>query len=195
MESETLFRIIFGFLLILGFGIRTYFKKQVKEVERVEHRHERRERFLYNLVLVSYLLMFFYLFTSWLDFAHIPLPAWVRWTGALIICSSSALFFWTHQTLGSNWSGVLEISKGHRLVIEGPYRYVRHPMYSAFFLCAIGVPLLSANWFIGVIHFGAVMWMYMARVSSEENMMIEHFGGAYRQYMTMSGRLLPRFKK
>ncbi len=195
MDSETLFRVILGIALVVFFCIRVYFQKQAKRVERVARCHERRDRFFYNLLLGSYLLMFLYVFTPWLDFAHIPLPAWVRWIGALITGSGIWLFTWSHQTLGANWSGVLEISKGHRMVIEGPYRYVRHPMYSAFFIFGLGILLQTANWFIGVPHLGAVVWMYLTRVASEEAMMIEHFGDAYRQYMTMTRRLLPRFQK
>lgn len=195
MNSETMFRTIFAITIVVGLCIRAYFQKQAKRVERIEQRNERRDRFFYNLVLVSYLLMPFYVFTSWLDFAHMTLPAWVRWVGVLINCFSIGLFAWTHKTLGANWSGILEISKDHRLMTEGPYRYVRHPMYSTFFVGALGILLLSANWFIGVAHLGAVTWMYLARVDSEESMMIEHFGDVYRQYMSTSGRLLPRFKK
>lgn len=195
MDFETLFRAILGILLIVFFGIRVYFQKQAKKVERVSRRHERRDRFFYNLILGSYLLMFLYVFTPWLDFAHISLPAWVRLIGVLITCSGIWLFTWSHQTLGANWSGVLEISEGHRLVIEGPYRYVRHPMYSAFFIFGLGILFQSANWFIGAPHFMMVLWMYLTRVASEEAMMIDHFGDAYRQYMTTTRRLLPRFQK
>ena len=195
MESETVFRIIFGITLVAGMGIRVYFQKQAKGVERVASYHQRRERFLLNLLLSSYLLMLLYVFTPWLDFSHIPLPTWIRWIGALMICVGLGLFTWTHQVLGANWSGVLEISKGHRFVTEGPYRYVRHPMYGTMFWSAVGTLLLSANWFIGVSHLGAVLWIYLARVSSEEAMMIEHFGDDYRQYMTTTGRLLPRIHK
>jgi protein-S-isoprenylcysteine O-methyltransferase Ste14 len=191
---ETPFRIIFGMLLVIGLAIRVYFQKQVAAVERVARRHERRDRFFYNLVLASYLLMFLYVFTPWLDFAHLPLPAWLRWVGALIACAGTGLFSWSHQTLGANWSGILEISKGHRFVSEGPYRYVRHPMYSAFFVLGLGLLLLSANWLIGVSHLAAVTWMYRARVASEEALMSEHFGDTYRQYMATTGRLLPRLK-
>jgi protein-S-isoprenylcysteine O-methyltransferase Ste14 len=194
MESESLFRIIFGILLVVGLGTRTYFQKQTKGIERVERRHEQRDRFFYNLVLGTYMLMFLYLLTPWLNFAHMPLPAWVRWVGALISCANIGLFVWTHQALGANWSGILEISKGHSLVTGGPYRSVRHPMYSTFFVGGIGILLLSANWFIGATHFGAVTWMYLARVESEEAMMIEHFGDVYRDYMTKSGRLLPKLR-
>jgi protein-S-isoprenylcysteine O-methyltransferase Ste14 len=193
--AETPFRIVVGILMVLFSVTRTYFQRQVRGVDRVSGRHERRDTLLYNLVIASYLPMILYVFLPWLDFAHLAVPVWLRWLGGATAGAGTVLFGWSHQTLGKNWSGILELHRGHVLVTEGPYRYVRHPMYSAFFVTAIGLFLLSANWFIGVLPVAAVTWMYLARVSSEEEMMIEQFGEAYRQYMKKTGRLWPRWSR
>jgi protein-S-isoprenylcysteine O-methyltransferase Ste14 len=68
-------------------------------------------------------------------------------------------------------------------------------MYTAFFVIGFGFLLLSANWFISAIYLGTLTLMYATRVSIEEKMMLERFGDEYHQYMTKTGRLLPRFKK
>jgi protein-S-isoprenylcysteine O-methyltransferase Ste14 len=194
-HAETPFRIAVGILMVLFSVTRTYFQRQVGGVEKVSRRHERRDTFLYNLVMASYLPMILYVFAPWLDFAHLPVPVWLRWLGGATACAGTVLFGWSHRTFGKNWSGILELHEGHVLVAEGPYRYVRRPMYSAFFVTAIGLFLLSANWLIGVLPVAAVTWMYSARVLSEEEMMIEQFGDAYRQYMKKTGRLWPRWSR
>lgn len=192
--AEGMFRVVFGIVLTLSLAIRVYFQRQTRGFAKVDVRHERRERRFYNLVFCSYLLMFVYVVSPWLDFAHFPLPVWVRWLGGGLMTASLGLFWWTHRTLGLNWSGVLAIRQEHVLVTHGPYRRVRHPMYTAFFVSGIGILLLSANWFIAAVNLGAVTWMYLVRVPAEEAMMLEHFGEAYRQYMTRAGRLMPRLR-
>lgn len=194
-DTELIFRIALGILFVAVWAIRLYFQKKVKAVERVSSRHERRENFSYRLVAFSFVPMLIYVFTPWLDFAHLPFPQWLRWIGVGVAVASTGLYWWAHQALGRNWSGLLEISRDHSLVTEGPYRSVRHPLYSAFFMFAIGILLLSANWLVGTACLAALIYMYLMRVSDEEEMMIERFGDSYRQYMRRTGRLLPRLGK
>jgi protein-S-isoprenylcysteine O-methyltransferase Ste14 len=194
LTSETAFRVATGVLVTVGLAVRTYFKRQARTAETASLRHERRERLFYNLVLASYLLCYVYVLSTWVDFAHLPLPASLRWPGAGALLAGIGLLFWTHQALGRNFSGVLEIRKEHALVTRGPYRLVRHPMYSAFFVFGFGLLLLSANWLIAGANVGAITWMYLVRAPDEERMLAEHFGDAYRQYMQGTGRLLPRLR-
>ena len=103
-----------------------------------------------------------------------------------------ALYGWTHKTLDGNWSNVLEIRENHKLITAGPYRHVRHPMYTAFWLWVIFQgPLLSnaAVWLVGIVTWAIT---YCLRVADEEQMMIEQFGRQYEQYMRKTGRLWPK---
>ncbi len=135
----------------------------------------------------------FYFLTPWVDFAGLPLPAWLRGLGAALAFLGIGLFGRAHQALGNNWTAVLALSPNHQFVTSGPYRWVRHPMYSAFYLIGLGLFLLSANWLVALVYLGALTLMYAARVGLEEAMMLGRFGEAYRRYMETTGRLLPRF--
>jgi len=73
------------------------------------------------------------------------MPAWSRWLGVALGIVSLQLFGWTHHALGRNWSTRLVIKEGHSLVTSGPYRWVRHPMYTAIFGSWLAIFLLSAN--------------------------------------------------
>jgi protein-S-isoprenylcysteine O-methyltransferase Ste14 len=166
----------------LFFGVRTYFQRKVKRLFREYGRvNEKQERLFFRLFALAYLLMPLYFLTPWLDFAGLAWPAWLRWLGGGITCTGIGLFGWAHQALGMNWTAVLALSKEHKLVTTGPYRAVRHPMYSAFFMIGIGLLLLSANGFIGVTYLGTLLLMVAARVSLEEKMMLERFGESHRQ--------------
>lgn len=193
--SELIFRIAVGLVIATWVGARIYFQKKIGSGEKVSSHHGRRERLSYMLVSVSFLPIFLYIFTSLFSFAHFSTPDRLRWTGLVIGLSGSGLFAWTHLALGKNWSRVLEIAKDHELVTGGPYQFVRHPMYSSFFLMGIGVLLLSSNWLVGGLNLAAVTYMYLVRVADEEAMMLGQFGQSYQTYMGNTGRVFPRLWK
>jgi protein-S-isoprenylcysteine O-methyltransferase Ste14 len=113
------------------------------------------------------------------------------WLGTLVFALSLLLFYRCHRDLGRSWSVTLEIRETHRLVTTGVYRYVRHPMYAAFFLWALAQALLLANWIAGpagIIGFGT---LFAFRVRREERMMEQNFGDAYRAYEKQTRRIVP----
>ena len=85
----------------------------------------------------------------------------------------------------------LEIRETHRLVTRGVYRYVRHPMYSAFFLWAVAQALLLANWIAGPAGLAGFGTLFALRMPREERMMKEKFGDEYRAYEARTHRIVP----
>ena len=90
------------------------------------------------------------------------------------------LFHLTHQQLGRYWSVTLDTRKKHKLIADGVYARVRHPMYSAFWLLALAQAALLANWVAGLS--GIVGWgiLFFFRIGREEQLMIDTFGAEYR---------------
>jgi protein-S-isoprenylcysteine O-methyltransferase Ste14 len=192
LANELPFRIVTAVLFALFTGTGWYFQDFIQRSQRITVKHERRETFFFQLNGLVWIPILLYIVSPWLDFAHLPISAWLRWAGSLILLFGNACFFWSHRTLGRNWSGILEIRQGHSLVTDGPYRFVRHPMYTAILLVGMGVSLLSANWLVSVPYLGAFCAIIFIRIPSEEAMMLEQFGDAYRNYMQRTGRLVPR---
>jgi protein-S-isoprenylcysteine O-methyltransferase Ste14 len=126
--------------------------------------------------------------------AQMPLPEWLRWLGVVIGLSALGLFAWVHRSLGHNLSATLRIKEEHSLVTDGPYRWIRHPMYTAFFLLHLGAFFLTANWFIGGSWLAGLIIVVATRVQREETMLIGLFGDDYRAYMRRTGRFLPSGK-
>lgn len=123
------------------------------------------------------------------SYAFRPAQAWL---GVLVAVAALVMFRLTHRALGRNWSVSLDVRENHRLITDGIYRRVRHPMYTAFWLWAVAQALLLPNWvagFAGLIGFGT---LFFGRIAKEEQMMVDTFGDEYRQYMARTGRLLPR---
>jgi protein-S-isoprenylcysteine O-methyltransferase Ste14 len=79
----------------------------------------------------------------------------------------------------------------HRLVQTGVYRFVRHPMYSSFFLLGLAQFLLLPNWVGGGAGLAGAAILYAFRIGREEKMMLENFGDEYRGYMRQTKRLVP----
>jgi protein-S-isoprenylcysteine O-methyltransferase Ste14 len=101
------------------------------------------------------------------------------------------MFFATHRALGRNWSVSLDVRQDHRLITEGVYRHVRHPMYTAFWLWAVAQALLLPNWVAGLSGLLGFGILYFLRVSQEEQLMLDTFGDDYRAYMARTKRLIP----
>jgi protein-S-isoprenylcysteine O-methyltransferase Ste14 len=111
--------------------------------------------------------------------------------GVLCLVIGLWLFHRSHADLGTNWSITLEVREQHRLITQGVYRRIRHPMYSALVLYAVGQALVIPNWVAGPSNLIAFAFLYGLRVRAEERMMVEQFGDEYGAYRARTKRLVP----
>jgi len=131
---------------------------------------------------------------QWMGWSALPLPAWLRWIGIAAGLLTIALFLWVHRALGENWSASVEPKEQHALVTSGPYRWVRHPMYTTMLVWTLAFFLLSANWFVGITWL-ALSILAASRAGAEEAALIEKFGAEYRAYMQRTPRFLPGLRR
>ncbi|MCU0419540.1 MAG: isoprenylcysteine carboxylmethyltransferase family protein [Cyclobacteriaceae bacterium] len=158
----------------------------LREKERV------RERWVVWIVGVTVIpISIVWLFTPWIRFAQWPCPPWLVITGGAVGAAALALFIWTHRTLQSNWSPVLQIRVGHELITSGPYRWVAHPMYTAMALGVVGNALLTANFLLTLLHVAGLGLLLWVRLRDEELLLEEQFGDRYRQFLLTRWRLIP----
>ena len=196
-----IFRILFIGLLVLMVGIRGYYQSiaLVKAVAPSQNDKLTFKEGWLNLTLRSVLGLAFLVsliayvgYPQAMAWSALPLPVWVRWVGFGVGLLSLLLLFWVHHSLGENFSSTLHVREKQTLVTYGPYRWVRHPMYTTLYLLVVAFFLLSANWFIGLTGFGGLTGVVAFRLKREEEVMIEKFGDDYRNYMGRTGRFLPR---
>lgn len=128
---------------------------------------------------------------TWLAWAALPLPDALRLAGVGLGLLTVLLFLWIHQALGRNWAMPAVIQEGHSLITHGPYRWVRHPMYSLLFVWAAAYFLISANGLIGLAWL-ALALAAVAVTGAEEEALTQYFGEAYRAYRRQTGKFLPR---
>jgi protein-S-isoprenylcysteine O-methyltransferase Ste14 len=109
----------------------------------------------------------------------------------MVICLP--LVYWLFSSLGKNVTHTVAIRKEHTLVKSGPYRWVRHPLYSVGLALFLGLSLLAANWFIALVIIISFSLLTL-RTGIEEARLIERFGDEYREYMRVTGRYFPRLR-
>jgi protein-S-isoprenylcysteine O-methyltransferase Ste14 len=194
--SENAFRLVASAIFVAGASISVYFRSKADRDsgERVSSASESRPVFLAlrlgGLLLwpsaIAYLLN-----PNWMAWSSIGLPVWLRSLGIAGGVGCVGLIYWLFSSIGTGITPTVATRTRHQLVTTGPYRWVRHPLYSvgtAFFL---SIALIADNWFIALLAILAFCLLAL-RTSSEEAHLIARFGDEYRAYMAQTARFLPK---
>lgn len=192
---EPAFKIVLILIFTAFSIIRIRYQVKARKAGYVTVISESRKYSIFLSLLICYevfTLFLFLLYPQALAFANINIPLWLQFLGLFIGTGALALFIWVHRNLGKNFSINLKLFSDQELIETGPYRWVRHPMYTAFYLLHLAAFLLTANWFIGVTWIAGLTVIIVLRVDREEKMMLEMFGDRYRAYMSRTGRFLPK---
>jgi protein-S-isoprenylcysteine O-methyltransferase Ste14 len=127
------------------------------------------------------------------DFFHrrLYLPTeTLRWTGIFVCAAGVGFAIWARHTLGTNWSGAPTIKEGHELVETGPYRYVRHPIYTGILFgiagSGIGSGQIKHLFVLAIV--AALLWI---KLKVEESLMRRQFPQSYPDYMQRTKALIP----
>lgn len=203
--SAIIFKYVFLVGFIAGIVIRSICVARVphwwkKKQNVVINRESILEKLLMLPVFLGLLVIpILHLTTAGLNFADYHLATWASYLaggfGVVFFVLALWLLWRSHFDLGSNFSPELKIKEKHTLITNGIFRYIRHPMYAAHFLWAIAQALLLQNWIAGWAFLVAFFPVYLQRCPKEEKMVLEQFGDGYREYMSRTGRLIPRFRK
>ena len=204
MNGEFLFFIFFLVILFAGMIARGIFgrksadyKKSFRELTTQLFEHET-PLSIGLLILGGFFLMIgvviYAFYMPLFPWSQIPLPDLVQWIGVIMGAITIPLIAWVHWVLGRALSKSLTIQEDHQLVTTGPYRWIRHPMYTVFIFYFLSLFLVSMNLFLLIVWI-IMMITFIIRIPKEEQMLIDQFGEAYRDYMQRTGRLFPRLRK
>ena len=131
---------------------------------------------------------------SFLQWSAFEAAAIVRWIGIALSSLGIVGEIWSAAALGTSYSPMLRVAEEHVVVMAGPYRWIRHPLYAFWLPVMAGLGVATGNWFI--IASGTVLITVLAaiRVPREEAMMLQGLGESYRNYMEHTGRFIPRWR-
>ncbi|MDR0574139.1 MAG: isoprenylcysteine carboxylmethyltransferase family protein [Tannerella sp.] len=192
--SELVYKILLAALVIAMNLIRMYYQKRYKQTHATTESEmaPKREKLLTQIMGLALAVPgIIWLFTGWLSFGQLALPESVRIAGFAVGIYGVWWFYRIHRTLGDNWSPVLEIRREHTLITRGPYKRVRHPMYSDMILWLVSFSLVTANWFYAMTISTGLIILFSVRIPDEEKLMLGRFGEQYRAYMKRTKRLIP----
>ena len=143
------------------------------------------------LAWAGFFIPLIWLASPLLSFAEYQLSLGPFVAGVLCLVVGLWLFHRSHADLGTNWSITLEVREQHRLITQGVYRRIRHPMYLALVLYSMGHALVIPNWVAGPSNLVAFVILFALRVHAEEQMMGDEFGDEYSAYRARTKRLVP----
>jgi len=192
MMTQTVAAVVWFAGLVGWYIIRHPFERKAKKIGVSKSLFDRRESGLLAIALLGlFVIPAVYVLTGFpVAFDRPFIPA-IAWLGILPMAAALWLFRRSHADLGRNWSISLQVREQHALVKTGVYRFIRHPMYSSFFLLGIAQMLLLANWFAGLAGVAGAGILFVLRVRREEQMMLDAFGDDYRAYMAHTKRIVP----
>ncbi len=196
LGNELIFRISAGLIFCALTMIRIYYTVVVLRsggsfsISRLGSPRAFLAWFLYAFILL--LALVYILAPSSLARATLPLPSALRWFGVAVGAGSVLLLLWVHRTLGKNFAASGIIQARQTLITTGPYQWIRHPMYTTFFIISVSFVLITANGFIAImcLLFGIFL---PSIIQTEEQTLLEKFGEEYGEYMQRTGAFLPRW--
>lgn len=195
--NENIFRILAAFVLLTAMGISSYYRRKADRESGEKISRKEDGSIMMNIIkiggLILWLSPFVYLINpQWMAWSKIGLPEWVRWLGVGIGLLCIFMIYWLFSSIGSGITPTSATRRQHTLVTSGPYRWVRHPLYTVGSSLFISFGMMADNWFIAAL--GLLAFIAMAiRTPKEEANLVEKFGDEYREYMKRTGRFLPKF--
>jgi protein-S-isoprenylcysteine O-methyltransferase Ste14 len=163
------------------------------KLKKTKRRESWGQRFRYVLPLV----VAFYLLRreahyGLLGARFIPASDAAAWVGVALTGAGVAIAIWARWHLGANWSGVVTLKEGHELIRTGPYRNIRHPIYTGILLGLLGTAVAVGE--VRGLLAVAVAWLsFYTKARREESFLTQEFGSSFAEHTKRTGMFLPRF--
>lgn len=195
--NENTFRICAGIILFTAIGISSFFRRKADQDSGEKISRSVDGRAMMTVIKLAGLILWlsplvYLIHPQWMAWSKIGLSGGIRWFGIVVGIMCVAGIYWLFSSIGSGITPTSATREQHTLVVSGPYRWVRHPLYTIGSSLFLAFAVMADNWFIAIL--GILTFILMAiRTPKEEANLIEKFGDEYRAYMKRTGRFLPKF--
>jgi protein-S-isoprenylcysteine O-methyltransferase Ste14 len=196
----TLQRVLFILLFSLLSAIRLFFKLRYHAINLKPLSKSEGRAAGYIRILLGFPLLFATGITcfapQFAPFIHLYVPLALSIASFFIGLVVLAGLVSVHIYLGDSFSTSIDgLAAQRRLVTHGPYRYLRHPMYSVYFLLFVAAFGVSGNWVMGLCGTAIIGSLMVLRVPKEERILIGDHGTEYHEYAANTPRFLPSVRK
>jgi protein-S-isoprenylcysteine O-methyltransferase Ste14 len=159
-------------------------KRRESVAQRIEH-------------LVPAILGFMLIFRKGFGGSWLARPIWPANPVLLTLCVIATVLgllfaVWARLILGSNWSGTVTIKTNHQLIRRGPYRSIRHPIYTGMLTALLATAMIQGL-LSGMIGFAFVLLALYRKATREETFLSQEFGEGFSEHRQQTGMFLPRF--
>jgi len=180
---------ICGTLWIAWYAVWIVWALQSKKTKQ---RESIASRLSYTVILLPavWLIVFAHRLGPWWHRRILPDSEWLGWAAVALTALGFAITFWARSTLGGNWSGNVTIKVEHELIRSGPYRWVRHPIYTGIILAAAGTTI-AVDQTRGLVALTLLWLSFNIKRLKEEQFMRQTFGEQYVEYCEKTGAIFP----
>lgn len=196
MDIDQTFRLMMVAIFVISASISKYHRRKAKlSGEAISRRDEGRVAMLLRAAVALPLMLSFLAYMinpSWMAWSELALPVWARWFGVGLGIACLPLLWTLFQSIGSNISETVLTKKDHRLVMTGPFRWIRHPLYTVAMLLFFSYGLMASNWWMMMFTAIGLVMIVVLVIPKEEAELIAKFGDEYRDYQDRVEKLLPR---
>ena len=178
------------FVLMWGgwFAVWNIMARRVKEAAQAEGQVSRLSHI--DPLLIAACLLVARVPLPLLNARFAPLAVWSAALGAALTFAGLAFCIWARFVIADNWSSDVQLKHDHELIVKGPYRWVRHPIYTGLLLAFIGSAWAVGEW-RGVLAVAIVAASFWRKLKLEEAVMRRQFGEAYARYAARVPALIP----
>ncbi len=195
MNLELFFRGAFALTLIGNILISALFRLRARRTAAVERRQEstgmQLARVLVTLPVLAAMVCTLAV-PRWMQWSLLELPSVLRWAGVGLGAALMPFTGWTLRSIGTNVTETVLTKRDHQLVTHGPYRYVRHPLYSGGIGLILALGLMASSGLFLAFAVMAAGFIKMGVLPAEERNLLAAFGEEYERYRHNTGALLPK---
>ena len=167
-----------------------YWIAYARAVKRAAERQSLAGKLSHRVPLWVGIILLFFTKEAAINHQFVPHTEAVQWLGACICVPGVLRAIWARRTLADNWSADVEFKQGHKLVVRGPYQFVRHPIYTSLLVMALGTAI-KAGQVVGFVGVGFFLLGFWIKLKQEEQVMLRHFPEEYPAYKLRVKALVP----
>ena len=193
---EQTFRWILVAIFVTSASISKYHRGKARmSGEAIARRREGQVAMLLRALFALPLVLSFLAYMinpKWMAWSAVALPIWVRGVGVGLGIICIPLLWSVFRSIGSNISETVLTKREHRLITSGPFRWLRHPLYTVTMLLFFSYGLIASNWWMILFTAMGLVMIVGVVIPREEAELVAKFGEEYKEYQERVGKLIPR---